>query len=82
MPENRPIDNTFPSKLQFSRRCRNEPVHEGRSRARPKRTTARAMSHPSRFPSLGGAVVKLLFALKDKLTPEKSLKAYAWYHWY
>ncbi|WP_223772220.1 tryptorubin family RiPP precursor [Streptomyces huiliensis] len=40
------------------------------------------MSHPSRFPSLGGAVVKLLFALKDKLTPEKSLKAYAWYHWY
>ncbi|MFB7917333.1 tryptorubin family RiPP precursor [Streptomyces sp. NPDC056061] len=26
--------------------------------------------------------MKFLFSLKDKLTPEKSLKAYAWYHWY
>ncbi|MFF3389640.1 tryptorubin family RiPP precursor [Streptomyces sp. NPDC002669] len=30
----------------------------------------------------GGAVMKFLFLLKDKMTPEKSLKAYAWYHWY
>ncbi|MER5275732.1 tryptorubin family RiPP precursor [Streptomyces sp. NPDC002722] len=26
--------------------------------------------------------MKFLFLLKDKMTPEKSLKAYAWYHWY
>ncbi|MFF9347683.1 tryptorubin family RiPP precursor [Streptomyces sp. NPDC014734] len=30
----------------------------------------------------GGVDLKFLFSLKDKLTPEKSLKAYAWYHWY
>lgn len=30
----------------------------------------------------GGAVMKFLFQLKEKMTPEKSLKAYAWYHWY
>ncbi|MER6115300.1 tryptorubin family RiPP precursor [Streptomyces sp. NPDC050421] len=26
--------------------------------------------------------MKFLFQLKEKMTPEKSLKAYAWYHWY
>ncbi|WP_443080677.1 tryptorubin family RiPP precursor [Streptomyces sp. PTD5-9] len=26
--------------------------------------------------------MKFLFSLKNKLTPEKSLKAYAWYIWY
>ncbi|MGW7576537.1 tryptorubin family RiPP precursor [Streptomyces sp. NPDC054765] len=26
--------------------------------------------------------MKFLFSLKNKMTPEKSLKAYAWYLWY
>ncbi|MET7642166.1 tryptorubin family RiPP precursor [Streptomyces sp. NPDC005426] len=26
--------------------------------------------------------MKFLFLLKDKMKPEKSLKAYAWYLWY
>jgi hypothetical protein len=31
---------------------------------------------------MGGAVMKFLFTLKNKVTSEKSLKAYAWYLWY
>lgn len=27
-------------------------------------------------------LMKMLFSLKNKLTPKKSLKAYAWYLWY
>jgi hypothetical protein len=30
----------------------------------------------------GGAVMKLAFFLKSKLTGRKSLKQYAWYLWY
>ncbi|WP_371604758.1 MULTISPECIES: tryptorubin family RiPP precursor [Streptomyces] len=30
----------------------------------------------------GGDVMKFLFQLKNKMTPEKSLKSYAWYLWY
>ncbi|MEU9949883.1 MULTISPECIES: tryptorubin family RiPP precursor [Streptomyces] len=26
--------------------------------------------------------MKFLFQLKNKMTPEKSLKSYAWYLWY
>ncbi|UPG87892.1 tryptorubin family RiPP precursor [Luteibacter aegosomatis] len=26
--------------------------------------------------------MKMLFSLKNKLSPKKSLKAYAWYLWY
>jgi len=26
--------------------------------------------------------MKFLFSLKNRVTPEKSLKAYAWYIWY
>ncbi|MEV7128602.1 tryptorubin family RiPP precursor [Streptomyces sp. NPDC093260] len=38
------------------------------------------MSH--RPPPEGGAVMKLLFAVRNKVTARKSLKASAWYIWY
>ncbi|MFG2406618.1 tryptorubin family RiPP precursor [Streptomyces brevispora] len=47
------------------------------------RKNGQAMSRKSKFTAKGGgAVMKFLFQLKNKMTPEKSLKAYAWYHWY
>ncbi|MEU8034460.1 tryptorubin family RiPP precursor [Streptomyces sp. NPDC049099] len=30
----------------------------------------------------GGAVMKLLFAIRNKVSAQKSLKASAWYFWY
>jgi hypothetical protein len=30
----------------------------------------------------GGAVMKLLFAIRNKVSAQKSLKASAWYIWY
>ncbi|WP_220378314.1 tryptorubin family RiPP precursor [Streptomyces alanosinicus] len=30
----------------------------------------------------GGVVMKLLFALRNKVSAQKSLKASAWYFWY
>lgn len=30
----------------------------------------------------GGTHMKVVRSLKKKITGEKSLKAYAWYHWY
>lgn len=35
-------------------------------------------SHPSEEV----LIMKMLFSLKNKLSPKKSLKAYAWYLWY
>ncbi|MEV5977683.1 tryptorubin family RiPP precursor [Streptomyces sp. NPDC052114] len=32
--------------------------------------------------STGGTCMKIVRSLKKKITGEKSLKAYAWYHWY
>ncbi|MFH8610439.1 tryptorubin family RiPP precursor [Streptomyces sp. NPDC018029] len=32
--------------------------------------------------STGGTHMKVVRSLKKKITGEKSLKAYAWYHWY
>ncbi|MEU5686212.1 tryptorubin family RiPP precursor [Streptomyces venezuelae] len=32
--------------------------------------------------STGGMHMKVVRSLKKKITGEKSLKAYAWYHWY
>ena len=36
-----------------------------------------SQSHERKVP-----LMKMLFSLKNKLTPKKSLKAYAWYLWY
>nr|WP_285563194.1 tryptorubin family RiPP precursor [Streptomyces hygroscopicus] len=36
--------------------------------------------HPAH--SRGGAVMKLLFAIRNKVAASKSLKANAWYIWY
>ncbi|WP_405688359.1 tryptorubin family RiPP precursor [Streptomyces sp. NBC_01387] len=33
-------------------------------------------------PLTGGAVMKLIHSLKNKIRPEKNLKSYAWYIWY
>ncbi len=30
----------------------------------------------------GGMCMKIVRSLKKRITGEKSLKAYAWYHWY
>ncbi|WP_425264053.1 tryptorubin family RiPP precursor [Streptomyces silaceus] len=32
--------------------------------------------------STGGTNMKMVRSLKKRITGEKSLKAYAWYHWY
>ncbi|MFG2596423.1 tryptorubin family RiPP precursor [Streptomyces sp. NPDC048462] len=75
------IDNSNCSGLYSFRRsavvripCRDR---ESVSQVRPRRVPE------SKFRATdGGAVMKFLFQLKEKMTPEKSLKAYAWYIWY
>ncbi|MCZ1006524.1 tryptorubin family RiPP precursor [Streptomyces lydicus] len=47
------------------------------SSARPPHEEVRDISTQK-----GGAVMKILFAIRNKVSAQKSLKASAWYFWY